>query len=624
MVDIYKQALKTFQCEQNRRAEEEFARIFTENDDIRLAFINENQAFTDGRNIVVDPAEDELYADADTLLQTADYLKLPHTVALPYNALKIITRSQNIHESLHIIYTEFPPRYLKDKRCSDIVRCKALGSISNIIEDAYIEAVGASIYDNVELYMKWGRVARFFTSAPSEGTLTRNFKKAGIDLRKVQLFMLVLNRLAFELLYPMFRLSPPEDDTAVYIERVRSLFFEGSAAPSPAQRHEYVCRIFDELEELLPESEEQFDMSFIDDLLGGTETHSGKQHGLKRIYSSGGEQVVTRRLFTDLDGNFLPHSDISAEARELVMLSEAEFAKLSAEEKKEVVLIHFGCHYDASPMHSHIRIEEKHPVADLKLQRAYKNLVDKNRLTISTYNSRFASLLKGEGDITENKKLFGAGISSRDLGDTKKRYWYTKHTDETVPELAVLFLVDGSGSMLGERRGAAMTSLLVLHEVLTKQEIQHAIVEQRAIYDEPLVQHNVLVDFGAGANEKLNIMRLSAYEGTREGLSLYWAERYLSSHTQADHKLIVVISDGVPAHYCDGDAYYPPVSVQDTKNAAQRISRRGTDIVAVALGGSEGSCYSELSEIYSEVIDCTELSSLTGQLLKLVTRLLAR
>ncbi len=624
MNDQNKQVLKAFQCEQNRRAEEDFARIFSENDDIRLAFINENMAMTDGRNIVVDPAMDQLYADKESLLQTADLLKLPHDVTRPYNALKLITRSQTIHESLHIIYTEFPQRFLADKRCSDAVRRKALASISNIIEDAYIEAVGASVYDNVELYLKWGRVARFFASAPSEGTLERNFKQAGIDLRKVQQFMLILDRMAFVLLYPMFRLPPPEDDIAVYIERVHDLFFEGSAAPSPTQRHEYVCRIFDELEELLPESDEKFDLSFLDTLLGGTETHSGKQHGPKKVRSAGREQAVTRRLFTDLDGNMLQQRDMSAEAKAIVMLSESEYAKLSAEEKKDVVLVHFGSCYDAAPMHSHIRIEEKYPVPDLKLQRVYKNLADRNRLTISTYNSRFSSLLKGEGDVIENKQLFGAGISSRDLGDTKKRYWYTKYTDEAVPDIAVLFLVDGSGSMLGERRGAALTSLLVLHEVLSKQEIPHAIVEHRAIYDEPLVQHNVLVDFGAVTNQKLNIMQLSAYEGTREGLSMYWAERYLSAHTQAEHKLIVVISDGVPAHYCDNDVYCPPVSVQDTKNAAQRISRRGTDIVAVALGGKDGSCYSELCDIYSEVIDCTELSSLTGQLLKQVTRLLAR
>ena len=51
--------LKLFQSEKNRRTEEEFARIFTEKDNVRVAFINHDRAFTDGRNIVVHPARDK-------------------------------------------------------------------------------------------------------------------------------------------------------------------------------------------------------------------------------------------------------------------------------------------------------------------------------------------------------------------------------------------------------------------------------------------------------------------------------------------------------------------------------------------------------------------------------------
>lgn len=61
------QILKDFQCDYNRSLEENFAQTFSENEDARLFFINENQAFTDGKNIIVDPASDELYADRKAL-----------------------------------------------------------------------------------------------------------------------------------------------------------------------------------------------------------------------------------------------------------------------------------------------------------------------------------------------------------------------------------------------------------------------------------------------------------------------------------------------------------------------------------------------------------------------------
>ena len=105
-----------------------------------------------------------------------------------------------------------------------------------------------------------------------------------------------------------------------------------------------------------------------------------------------------------------------------------------------------------------------------------------------------------------------------------------------------------------------------------------------------------------------------------EGLSLFWAERYLVQNSVAEKKLIVVISDGLPAHISDGIAYLPPVSIMDTRNAAQKIIRRGTKIIALALGGDTGSCYDDLKQIYPETIDCTDLKSLTGQLLKVISR----
>jgi hypothetical protein len=47
-----------------------------------------------------------------------------------------------------------------------------MGMISNIIEDAYIEAVGCSYFD-----LKFGRVSRLFSNHPSAGTVERKFGK---------------------------------------------------------------------------------------------------------------------------------------------------------------------------------------------------------------------------------------------------------------------------------------------------------------------------------------------------------------------------------------------------------------------------------------------------------------
>ena len=76
-----REILKLFQCEFNRQVEEDFATTLSERSDVRLFFINENQAFTDGKNIVVDPANDNMFVDSVAMHNTENFLKLDHRIS---------------------------------------------------------------------------------------------------------------------------------------------------------------------------------------------------------------------------------------------------------------------------------------------------------------------------------------------------------------------------------------------------------------------------------------------------------------------------------------------------------------------------------------------------------------
>jgi nitric oxide reductase activation protein len=192
-----------------------------------------------------------------------------------------------------------------------------------------------------------------------------------------------------------------------------------------------------------------------------------------------------------------------------------------------------------------------------------------------------------------------------------------------MPELAVLLLVDGSGSMGWSLREGAMSAAVVLHEVLDKNNVSHAIVEHRAIYGDALLEHKVLVGFGYKKNDKYNIPMLEAREGTREGLTLYWAEKYFGQHTSAENKVILMISDGAPAHATDSKEYCPPASNRDTANAAKKISQRGTNIIAIALDDvGEDYVYQSLLDIYPNVVSCTDTKKLPGQICRVLSKLL--
>ncbi|MCD8082495.1 MAG: hypothetical protein LUE86_02935, partial [Clostridiales bacterium] len=522
-----KKILQMFQCDFNRSIEENFAQVLSENERVRLFFINEGQAFTDGRNIVVDPSVGEVFADKDALQHTEDYMQIGHRISNDlWYALRIITRGQNIHECLHLLYTNFPPDAVGDVRSSTKARRKTLAIIANIIEDAFIEAVGCSVFDNLEFYLFFERLAVLFSNVPVEGTVDRAFSSETAALDKPEPFPLTeyLNHMGTFLLYPMVMQKEPIDSIADYVEKTKSLFLDGCACGDPDERFEFSRRIFDIIEPLIPESEEDIDESQLLKMIPGLKTHSGDSMAITNVRMKGRLTDVTRRLFTDLDGERLQKRDFSEQLNDLLLSSEEDKQTVLKIVLRQPVVVRWtGTQFDCHSIHKEIELIETRPSPNLNLRKAYQNIYNKYRININSYNSRFTQLLKAYVPEREEKRLFGTGISSKNLADIKKRYWYRNMEALGVPDLSVLLLIDGSGSMDGDRRENAMISSVILHEVLKKQGIEHAIVEHRAIYEKPEVQHNILIDFDSQDEDKFNILGLKADEGTREGLSLYWA-----------------------------------------------------------------------------------------------------
>jgi hypothetical protein len=512
---------------------------------------------------------------------------------------------------------------ISDVRSTTKARTKTLALISNIIEDAFIEAAGCSVFDNLELFLLFERLAVLFSNAPVAGTVNRAFEEEIVDKSKPPTLTKYLNYMGAFLLYPMIKQNAPPTSIAEYVEQTKQLFLDGSVCGNANERFTFSQRVFDIIESLIPESEADIDDTRLQKMLYGTKTHSGEATAITNIVSKERTVKVTRRLFADLDGKPLPDKDFNQQLYMLVDYYEAEKeAALDIVLFQPIVITWKGAQFDCHTIHKSIEIIETKPKPNLNLRKAYQNIYTKYRININSYNSRFTQLLKARIPTRDEHKLFGTGISSRYLADIKKRYWYRNEEDFGIPDMAVMFLIDGSGSMAGARRESAMVSGVILHEVLKKQGITHAIVEHRAIYGEPKVEHNTLIDFGGREEEKFNILALEAEEGTREGLSLFWAEKYMMSNTVETERLIIVLSDGIPAHNIDGDGdYMPPISIKDTANAAAKIIKRGTCIIAVALDdGDEGGCYDDLCGIYSSVVACTELKRLTGQLLGIISK----
>lgn len=626
------EVLKKYQCDHIRMLEESFSQTLSERDDVRLFFINENQAFTDGRNIVVDPAIFGLYADEEALLRTSKFLGWSQDIlGTPWNALGIITRALNIHECLHILYTDFPCHCANDPLCDTKNKRKVMAKISNIIEDSYIEAAGCSVYDNMEFYLRFIRVAQSFLSdsKPKTAVSLKDILAQGGDIVAPKKERTDADRIAdylgcmcVFLLYPWDWNDDCREDIKDYVERTKQLFLDGAAAESPDKRYEYCQKIFEVIKEIIPDDETELNFGGLSKKLIGGKTHSDEGGITGDAQNKGRTQKVKCRLFTELNGKKrkgnIPDGQIVSIKDEL---SRNQKAVGDIElEQGQYYYVDYN-EVGAPIVHKNIEIHENHPKINYDLRKAYKNVYSKYSTNIRSYSNKFEQLLRAHVTVREEGFKFGGGITSARLGDPQKRYWYRKQEGTDIPDLAVMLLIDGSGSMRGQRIRSAMESAIILHEVLKSQGIEHAIVEHRANFNDPEIDVNVLIDFNFKEDDKLKLMQLRPYGNTRDGLALYWAEKYLSRMTQNEHKLIIVLSDGVPEH--DFDNYYPPASVKDTANAVRKIRKRGTDIIAISLDNEgEFECYSLLSEIYPNLIACNDLTRLTGQLLGVIAKLL--
>ncbi|WP_432646938.1 hypothetical protein [Mitsuokella sp.] len=648
--------LKKFQCDTVRLTEESFCRIFAEKEEIRLFFINENEAFTDGRNIVVDPAIWHLYRDEQALQKIEEYLHWPPVVLRDtWNVLQIVTRFQTLHECLHLLYSKFPPDGAVNKRYQTRCEKKIAALIGNIIEDAYIEAVGASVYDRIGPYLRFGRIANIFARDDKNGTIEKTLmntmmpmpkdkgkgneiispeqqRKRQEERRRLEKLRMVLNEGLRLLLYPMLPKDEMSEDVQVYTKKLEPLWLDGSKAASPDERDSYTARIFDIIWPLIPDERSEILLTGWLKLLDGSRTHNGQAKSIGSRRSHGKAQAVTTRLFANLDGTPKvsgENHDVTVIMRDLPDFVRQKRAVLDFSSYHGKVLIYSGQKLHAGPRHDKVEIKENHPAPEPAMRRAYQDIYKKYAVTIRTYANRFQQLLQGRVEEREERRLFGSGITSRYLSDPKKRYWYRLQEGQGMPNLSVLLLIDGSGSMDGPRRDAARASAVILHEVLKTQRIPHAIVEHRASFEELEMDVNVLVDFKEHHNESLNLMRLQAEGDNRDGLALLWSERYLRQHGGTGDSLMIVISDGVPCHEMDG--YVPMDSIDDTAKIVRHITRHGTRIIAIALDDvktidvyfdHDFSCYNALKLMYPDLIQCTDLSRLPGQILGILVRLI--
>lgn len=585
---------------ENLRIKEEYYAQNLSGKKVRVTFTSGDYSFTDGSVIIVNPFLDNIYKNTEALRKTEEELYLtPKFSVNEEHALRLITRLQIIHESLHVRYSDIPSRTLFDENAYSQDARILLNTINGIIEDSYIENVGCTMDKVLEQYLRFYRL------------LQKNVYKPFIVESVLDDY---LHYMARYTLFPMI-LGEPSDEIWEYVEKTKALFLEAAVTSDPKARYVYTDKIFDVvMERLRSFGEHVSGGGELSDVQGKSKTHTEADLAGRKQRREPEHGEVGKRLFEDM-----MKRDISPDH---VEMNHMYFNLYEDDGKRNS--------YSQEVKTRGLGISDMHRGISLKVIRTenykgYRSIYDDIYRTyhgvIHNYRARIDQLLHIETETKLDKCYLGSAIDSKRLSDVKKRYWYKKLRDEDMPELSVIFMIDCSYSMSGERMQAVRRAMIIMNEVLKGQGIDYAMFGHTAIHRKPEVEHNLVMDFNSKQSEKYNIMLLSERDGSREGISLVWANDYLARHASTKHRLIVAISDGEPNHFIDSrHSCEPPVSVRDARSVVKEIERTGTHVIAVALEAGGKPCYDKITSLYDHVIECWDLSRLPQQLLELISR----
>lgn len=599
--------------EHSLHSEALYAKLLTENNELTLGYTSKEESYTNGHHIIIAPCMLGLAADEEVIRATLKHLQWdkyqPDSLSFDTEtALYIIAHGLLIHECFHMCYSTFPPLADSDPGLTAKER-ELAAAISNIIEDAYIEAIGSSYYNNVHYYLRFVR-----TAIALHCNKYRDQSKSQDQLSNYISYMVE------RVLFPLSN-AKPASELQELVDKTLPLFLQGALQDTAAKRYAYAKKILNLLKEQLDlekfpvkkslkaAQEEGMPMfglqSHTKDSLPNLRTGEGPKP-TKTLFEKTTRPKAEPTRLSDFLGK------LKEEIEESRKPEITELATPGFEKKLE------GSAYSKTT-HAKMTVLETHYTPLKEHIAPYESIVKAHAGVIKKYRTRFQQLIQGKVRGQESGHRFGLGIDSNRLVDVKKRYWTRRCQDRNTPDLAVEIIIDGSGSMSGSKITNARIAAVIMHEVLRACNIPHCITQHYANFHAPTHHQQVLIDFNSRTNDKYNLMRITDNQDNRDGLALLWSEKHLR-YRREENKVIIIISDGQPHHGYDN--YSGRTGDQDTKDCASNLGKRGTKVIAVAIEASGTYIYDALKPLYDNIVSCNNMPQLPEKLGEIITSLL--
>ena len=218
---------------------------------------------------------------------------------------------------------------------------------------------------------------------------------------------------------------------------------------------------------------------------------------------------------------------------------------------------------DVTPVHDSFvsDVLHKHNGLIKHLRRVFEAMRDENRV------------LKRQayGDEVDIDALVEALADARDGSEMNDRLFQRMHRTER--NIAVIFMVDMSGSTKGWINDAERESLVLLCETLEKLGDRYAIYGFSGITRKRCELYRIKrIDEPYSEDVRARISGIRPQDYTRMGFAIRHLT-HLLNEVEARTKLLITLSDGKPDNYFDG--YRGEYGFEDTRKALQEAQRCG-------------------------------------------------
>lgn len=242
---------------------------------------------------------------------------------------------------------------------------------------------------------------------------------------------------------------------------------------------------------------------------------------------------------------------------------------------------------------------------------AYRFAVESMQTDIARLTNQLKRIFKNDRDSKTYRSCGRVDVKRASSGKVTTKLFEKRNAASNKADMAITILVDESGSMGGVKITNARACTIMLAEVFANLKIPFSVIGFSGDENGYHAVHRHYLNWGNSKTERLKLLSIKAHCENFDGYSIRYAGKY-NEHKNAEHRLLIVISDGAPA--CS--VYYGGVNgVADTKLAIKEASKNNT-VLGILLGGSSPALHKEMYGYnFTHIANPNELSKTLGKII---------